>query len=128
MQYARQYQGPDLSGGARSGGRLFTVLSTLLRRGETAPWPALDGFCNGRELSLPAGEVFAQEGVELLSGASAGARATPSCEEAWIAGRDGQDCWYALWCPYAERWEILRCELGPPGSPRHPGAGTAIAQ
>jgi hypothetical protein len=94
-------------------GGLVTALNTLLR-GETTAWPALEGFCRGRTLTLPAGEVFAQEGVELLSAATAGARVIPSCEEAWIAGRNGQECWYALWCPYADRWEILRFESSQP--------------
>jgi hypothetical protein len=113
-------------------GGLVTALNTLLR-GEATAWPALDGFCRGPALTLPAGEVFAQEGVELQSAAEAGARVMPSCEEAWIAGRDGQECWYALWCPYADRWEILRFELGQPARDarrprRNPNTRAAVAQ
>jgi hypothetical protein len=106
MHHAKQHQDAAKS----SGGVMAGLAGLLRRRGGESAWPALDGFSGGRTLTLPAGEVFALEGVRLLSPAKRGNRVEPSCEEAWIAGRDGEECWYAVWCPYADRWEILRFE------------------
>lgn len=111
MRQARQHQAPK---GRTSGGMMAELTALLWRRGGSSGWPALDGFSSGPTLALPAGEVFAQEGVQLLTNTKLGDRVEPSCEEAWIAGRDGQECWYAVWCPYADRWEILRFELAQP--------------
>lgn len=110
MHHVKQHQDAAKS----SSGVMASLAGLLWRRGGETAWPALDGFSSGRTLSLPAGEVFALEGVRLLPPARLGNRVEPSCEEAWIAGRDGEECWYAVWCPYADRWEILRFEQAQP--------------
>ena len=103
----------------RRGGVFAALMSLLKRSGGHAgsAWPVLDGFYAGQSLALPPGDVIAQEGVQLHSSPDLGDRVVALCEEAWIAGRHRQECWYALWCPYAGRWEMLRFELAQPRLP-----------
>jgi len=127
MQNAVQQQNLDPVSGksqtamppSRRGGVIAALRSLLPRSGRHtgSAWPVLDGFYAGQSLALPPGEIFAQEGVQLHSSPDLGDRVVALCEEAWIAGRYQQECWYALWCPYAGRWETLRFELAPPRLP-----------
>lgn len=92
---------------------MMKLMSALTERlsGRGTSWPVLNGFSEGRSLRLPPGELIADEGV-LLHDAGSGRYAQPSCDEAWIALRlEEQLGWYAVWCPYATRWEVLSFEL-----------------
>jgi len=127
MQNALWQQSPDQASGRsrktmppRRRGGVIAALRSLLRRSggrATSAWPVLHGFYAGQSLALPPGDIFAQEGVQLHSSPDLGDRVVALCEEAWIAGRYQQECWYALWCPYAGRWEMLRFELDRPRLP-----------
>jgi hypothetical protein len=90
---------------------MMSLISLLQRpRPQAAGWPLLDGFSEGAALRLPPGELIAEDGVLRLEGAAEQVMAKH--DEAWIALKlDAGTGWYAIWCPYDQRWEVLSFDL-----------------
>jgi hypothetical protein len=75
------------------------------------PQAVPQGFCKGRSLMLPRGEVVAEDGVQHSLDSRAVHTVAPVSGEAYVVVKlPDHTQWYATWLPYSGEWELLRLE------------------